>query len=64
MVSRLRPRSSVATLGTKESGTFSDSMRISVEDLYLLGRRKKAAIDNRTMAAHGTSTISGRRRGA
>ena len=64
MVSRLRPRSCVATLGTKESGTFSDSMRISVEDLYFLGRTKRAAIDNRRMPAHGTSTMSGWRSGA
>ena len=62
--SRRWPRSSVATRGTKESGTFSDSTRINVEDLYLFGRTKRATTDRARTATQGTITRRGRRRGA
>ena len=59
-----RDVSSVAILGTNESGTFSDSTRISVEDLYRLGMTKKATIERSRTADHGTTTNKGRRSGA
>ncbi len=43
--------SSVATLGTKESGTFSDSTRIRVEERYFFGRTKRATIERTTIAS-------------
>ena len=64
MASRRWPRSSVATLATKESGTFSDSTRINVEDLYLFGSTKRATIDKTRITTQGTSTTRGRLPGA